>query len=133
MNIFFRPKEGNNGSPWINIDITGSLLTLSLSILILNSQCKEGASDVNVHWRTPITSYWGQINTKWWLWIVIFILLSMILHDVLRLSLLRSFSPTDDTSKSGNTRFSPKDTLKSYSLYRDDLQRNLWDTVYSSK
>ena len=26
-----------------------------------------------------------------------------------------------------------KDILKSYSLYRDDLKRNLWDTVYSSK
>ena len=39
----------------MKIDITGALLTLSLSIVILNSQCEEGASDVNVYWRTLIT------------------------------------------------------------------------------
>ena len=40
----------------MNIDITGALLTLSLSMAILNSQYKEGASDVNVQWRTLINS-----------------------------------------------------------------------------
>ena len=30
------------------------LVTLSLRILMLNSQCKEGASDVNIRWWTPI-------------------------------------------------------------------------------
>ena len=39
----------------MNIDITGALLTLSLSLVMLKSQCKEGASDANVYWRTPIT------------------------------------------------------------------------------
>ena len=32
--------------------INGALFTFSLAIIILNSQCKEGASDVNVHWQT---------------------------------------------------------------------------------
>ena len=40
----------------MNIDITGALLKLSLSMAILNSQYKEGASDVNVQWRTLINS-----------------------------------------------------------------------------
>ena len=32
----------------MNID-TGAIFTLSSSLLILNSQCKEGANDVNGH------------------------------------------------------------------------------------
>ena len=38
------------------IDIFGALFTLSLSILILNSQRQEGVKYVNVYLRTPITS-----------------------------------------------------------------------------
>ena len=33
----------------MNIDITSALFTLSSSTLILDSQCKEGASDIDVH------------------------------------------------------------------------------------
>ena len=33
-----------NIAPSMNIDITGALFTLSLNRLILNSKCKEGAS-----------------------------------------------------------------------------------------
>ena len=38
----------------MNIDITGALFALSLSILILTSQCAEDASDLNDHWSTAI-------------------------------------------------------------------------------
>ena len=37
-----------NGSQLNNPDISGAIFTLSLSILILNSQCLEGARDVRV-------------------------------------------------------------------------------------
>ena len=40
----------------MKIDLTGALFRLSSSILKRNSQCKEGASDVNIHWRTPVIS-----------------------------------------------------------------------------
>ena len=33
----------------IDIDILSTIFTLSLSILILNSQCKEDVSDVSIH------------------------------------------------------------------------------------
>ena len=36
-----------NERPSMNKDIVGALFTLSL--LILNSRCKDGASDVNLH------------------------------------------------------------------------------------
>ena len=32
----------------MNIDITGALFALSLSMFILNSQCNEDASDANL-------------------------------------------------------------------------------------
>ena len=38
----------------MSIDISGAILIPNLSILILNYQCEEGASDNNVQWRTPI-------------------------------------------------------------------------------
>ena len=38
----------------MNMDITGVLITLSLSILMLISHYKNGASDVNVHYSCPI-------------------------------------------------------------------------------
>ena len=47
-----RPKYveiRNNSSHSMKIDITGALFTLSLSVLISNSQCKEGAIDVNIN------------------------------------------------------------------------------------
>ena len=44
-----------NGSELKNPDISGATTTLSLSILILNSQCVEGARDVGVLWLTPIS------------------------------------------------------------------------------
>ena len=40
----------------MKIDLTGALFTLSLGILKRNSQCEEGAGDVNVYWRTPVIS-----------------------------------------------------------------------------
>ena len=43
-----------NGSQFNYLDISGAILTLSLSILILNSQCVEGARDVRVLQLTPI-------------------------------------------------------------------------------
>ena len=36
-----------NGNPLMNIEISVALYSLKI-------QCKEGASDFNVHWRTPI-------------------------------------------------------------------------------
>ena len=39
----------SNESPSMNIAISGALFTLSLGLLELNSQCKEGASDINIH------------------------------------------------------------------------------------
>ena len=42
----------------INIDaISGALITLSSSILILNSKCKEGASAVNLHRMIPVNCF----------------------------------------------------------------------------
>ena len=38
--------KSNHWDPNI-VDISGALITLSLSIFILNSQCEEGAGDVN--------------------------------------------------------------------------------------
>ena len=38
----------NNGSQLKNPDISGAIFTSSLSILILNSKCVEGARDVRV-------------------------------------------------------------------------------------
>ena len=43
-----------NPSAQINVEIFGALFTLSLSILILNSQLKEGAKYVNVRRKTLI-------------------------------------------------------------------------------
>ena len=40
--------QRNNGSQSKNPDIPGAIFTLTLSILILNSQCVEGARDVRV-------------------------------------------------------------------------------------
>ena len=45
------------GSPTMNIDIAGALFTLSFSILILNSQRKEGASDVKDHRMIPVNCF----------------------------------------------------------------------------
>ena len=45
-----------NGSQLMNPDISSAIFTLSLSILILNSQCVEGARYVRVRWLTPIKS-----------------------------------------------------------------------------
>ena len=36
-------------------DITGALLQLTIQYERTEIKCKEGASDVNVDWRTPIT------------------------------------------------------------------------------
>ena len=47
----------NNGSQLKNLDISGVIFTLSLSILIQNSQFVEGAKYVRVHYLTPITIY----------------------------------------------------------------------------
>ena len=49
--------------------ITGAF-TLSLSILILNSQCVEGARDVRVLSLTPIALLWLQkvSNSVWVIW-----------------------------------------------------------------
>ena len=41
----------------MNIDIAGALFTLSFSILILNSQRKEGASDVKDHRMIPVNCF----------------------------------------------------------------------------
>ena len=48
----------------MDIDITFALFTLSLCILILNSQCKDGASDVNFHCGTPITKVNPDLNLE---------------------------------------------------------------------
>ena len=45
----------NNESQLKNPDLSGAIFTLSLSILILNSQCVEGARDVRVIKVSPIT------------------------------------------------------------------------------
>ena len=41
----------------MNLDMTGALFTLKIKYEY--TQGKEGASDVNIHWRTPITSNLG--------------------------------------------------------------------------
>ena len=46
-----------NGSQLKNPDISGALFTLSLSILILNSQCVEGARDVKVLKLTSVSCH----------------------------------------------------------------------------
>ena len=38
----------------MNPDLSGAIFTLSLSILILNSQCVEGARNVRVPQLTPV-------------------------------------------------------------------------------
>ena len=48
--------EGN-GSQLMNPDISGVIFTLSLSILILNSQCVEGARDVKVLKLTSVSCH----------------------------------------------------------------------------
>ena len=45
---------GSNESLSINIDITDALLLLRIELKQIQTQCKESASDVNVHWRTLI-------------------------------------------------------------------------------
>ena len=40
----------------MNIDITGALFTLRIQYDSTQTQRKEVASDVNVDWRTPITT-----------------------------------------------------------------------------
>ena len=42
------PDLGRNGSVVKNPEISGAIFTLNLSILILNSQCVEGARDFRV-------------------------------------------------------------------------------------
>ena len=56
MKIQFYTKNTfeNNGSQWKNPDIPGAIFTLSLSTLILNSQCVEGTKYVRVLKLTPI-------------------------------------------------------------------------------
>ena len=39
----------------MNIDITGAFFILWIQYDYPQTQCKEGASDVNVNWTTPIT------------------------------------------------------------------------------
>ena len=41
-------SRNGNGSQFKDADISGAIFKLSLSILILNSQCVEGARDVRV-------------------------------------------------------------------------------------
>ena len=53
-----------NGRPPININITSALLKLSLGNFILNSQYKEGASEVNVARRTFITFRFRQDDSR---------------------------------------------------------------------
>ena len=38
----------------MNIDITGALFTLWIPFEYTRTQCKEGASEVNFHWWTPM-------------------------------------------------------------------------------
>ena len=47
-------KYNYNGSQLKNRDISGAIFTLSLSILILNFHCVEGARDVRLIKLTPI-------------------------------------------------------------------------------
>ena len=47
----------SNGSQLKNLDISGTIFTLSLSILILNSQFVDDAKYVRVLYLTPITIY----------------------------------------------------------------------------
>ena len=61
----------HNRNASINIGITGALFTLSLSIVILNYECKEGANYVNIYWGTPIlpeilTTFQISLDSKGW-------------------------------------------------------------------
>ena len=41
------------GSTSMNSDITGALFTFEVQFYYIQTRCKEGASDVSVHRRTP--------------------------------------------------------------------------------
>ena len=47
----------------MNMDITGALFTLKIKYEYTKS--REGASDVNIHWRSPITSDLGSKTEIW--------------------------------------------------------------------
>lgn len=51
----FRKDLKSNESLQMKIGLFGALFGLSLSIVILNSQCKEGAKYINVYLRTSIS------------------------------------------------------------------------------
>ena len=53
---FYWKESRNNLSFLMNIDITGVLVKLCLSIFIVNSQCNEGANDINIQWKTYINN-----------------------------------------------------------------------------
>ena len=48
----------------MNPDLSGAIFTLSLSILVLNYQCVEGARYVRVHKLTPITLTRNYFNPE---------------------------------------------------------------------
>lgn len=54
----------NNGSQWINPNISGAIFTMSSSLLILNSQYVEGAKYVLVLQSTPIIKQRGCDHWK---------------------------------------------------------------------
>ena len=51
------PIEQSNLNPNMNIDLAGALLTLRIQCEFTQTNCKEGVSDVNDHYRTPIICY----------------------------------------------------------------------------
>ena len=53
----------------MNIYITGSLLTLILNIIILNSQCKEGTSDLHASFEASITIILFEIANSFMLFV----------------------------------------------------------------
>ena len=72
-----------NGSQLKNPDISGAILTLSLSIL--NSQCVDGARDVRVIQLTPIihsalriSNLYSLINSSSTFWFHLFLIEHMI-------------------------------------------------------
>ena len=46
----------------MNVDITSALFTLGIQYDYTKTHYKEGASDINVHWRVPIR--WAKIKTN---------------------------------------------------------------------
>ena len=66
-----RCNKPNNGSQLKKPDISGAMFTLSLSVLILNSQCVEGTKYARVLLLAPITWWKLEFHSMLINWIIL--------------------------------------------------------------